>query len=656
MTDRREIIESYISRGWIPFAYKSPTHPPVGWDKSVITDNTVRECSESEFPVGLLLGAGTGLVAVDIDVQNGGSVEAFLERYGGDWRTLTVGTPSGGVHFLFEYPKDVDYLPKRINAGKWIDGMTGIDLLADGHHIVAPPTQRIGIPGKRDGEYRVIGDYPVAAMPPKLLADWLESCVSRPGPQGESVDSIPKADYGWVLDLHKAKVQEASTSAIGERDTTVYRCICLSVRIASYLPDDVLSIDQVEVDYAAAFAANQHGEEIRDLSGKLERALALAQQNPWVVSKEEKDELPAGLCEEDRKNYDNLVHQNLIKKYAGEKASHLYQEAKNADVEIVPLLNLDQMERRVSSQPAFLVKGLLAPAQSIMAVAQKKAGKTMLALNWVYSMTTGTPFLGRYEPVRPFKLAYFDSELGEANAFAYMDTLGIPRDMVLYCDLKGQARLFDTRSDHLRNKYAKALRDWGAEMIVVDCVGPIISAIGIDEQSSMVRPLLDSFDTLSRSAGCVAGPLVVHHAGHNESERGRGSSAFGDWPSMEWNLQRLGYGPEAPREFAIQSNRALGGATHSATPLEFDPRTLRVWYGGARKPSHPKWDLFDQTVGALGISSITTVKELKSAVEVKDETIKRWCDTDQRLRVVCEGSPGVARTWKRVEGIDPFNP
>lgn len=657
MQERREIIEDYITRGWVPFAYLSPTHPPVGWEQSVVSDNTVRECVESEFPVGLVLGAVSGLVAVDVDVQNGGSVDAFFARYGKEWRTRTVGTPSGGVHFLFDYPKGVEYLAKRINAGKWIDGLTGIDLLADGHHIVAPPTQRIGVEGKRDGEYRVIGDYPVAAMPPRLLADWLESCLARPGIHGEPVELIPEADYGWVLELHQAKVQEAATAEQGCRDDVVYRCLCVSVRIAFYLPDDVLSIAQVEADYADCYTAEQ-GEEIKDLAGKLERAIVLAEQNPWLVSKDERDELPAGLCETDREIYESQVHHNLIRKHAGEKADLLYREAKNTDVDIVPLLTLDQMERHVSAQPAFLVKGLLAPEQSIMAVAQKKAGKTMLALNWIYAMTTGTAFLGQYEPVRSMKVAYFDSELGEATAFAYMDTMGIPRDKVMYCDLKGQARLFDTRSDHLRNKYAKALRDWGADMIVVDCVGPIISSIGIDEQSSQVRPLLDSFDTLARSAGCVAGPLVIHHAGHENAKRPRGSSAFGDWPSMEWNLERHGYGSEAPREFSIQSNRALGGVTHDSVPLEFDPKTLRVWYGGSKKPKHEKYDQFDQFVDGLEIGAVTTVREIKSALGAKkDETIKRWCDSDQRLKLVNEGSPGrgLTRTWERVNGGSGFD-
>ena len=69
-----------------------------------------------------------------------------------------------------------------------------------------------------------------------------------------------------MVELHRAKVREAAESVPGERDTTVYKCLCVSVRLAWYLPDDLLTVDQVETDYVAAYESAQ-GDEIVDVPG-----------------------------------------------------------------------------------------------------------------------------------------------------------------------------------------------------------------------------------------------------------------------------------------------------------------------------------------------------------------------------------------------------
>lgn len=90
------------------------------------------------------------LVVVDVDPQNNGSLPAVLDRNGWDkMKTRTVATPSGGHHLDYSYPNGVDNLPKRINVGKWIDGLGAS---ARGRApVIAPPTIRVGHPTKPDG-------------------------------------------------------------------------------------------------------------------------------------------------------------------------------------------------------------------------------------------------------------------------------------------------------------------------------------------------------------------------------------------------------------------------------------------------------------------------------------------------------------------------
>jgi hypothetical protein len=86
------------------------------------------------------------------------------------------------------------------------------------------------------------------------------------------------------------------------------------------------------------------------------------------------------------------------------------------------------------------------------------------------------------------------------------------------------------------------LRKDRIDVIVVDPISAVTAACGIDENGNAeVRPLLDRFDAAAREAGC-RGIVIVHHTGHDGS-RFRGASAFGDWATAVWTLQRDGDGP-----------------------------------------------------------------------------------------------------------------
>lgn len=580
--NREEAVRSYIDRGWVPFAYSSETTPPADWQNAEVTDSTVRACTSTDDPIGIVLGKPSGLALVDIDVQHGGSLERFIERYGRDLsRTRVVGTPSGGYHLYYSYPSGVDNLPKRINAGRWIDGLQGIDLLADGHHVQAPPTIRVGHPTKPDGAYTVVGDNPVAPLPPRLLGDWLDSLTTRAPIDGKIVDEAPESDWSWMLELHQQKLREAAESTPGQRDQTVYSCVCASVRMALYLPDSVLTVDQVELDYAEQYEQAQH-EEIIDLPGKIRRALELAQAAPWVVesSTDRKVVLPPGVPEERRDQFLAQVETNILRQRAKEYASVKLLEVEAADLELPPVVSGESLRQQSAGQPEWVIEGLLAPGQSVLLTAQKKSGKTTTTLNFIKSLTSGEPFLGEHRPIRPLRVAYFDLELGSVMANGYIEQIGIPRDRLFYVDLLGQGRLIDTRVDSIRNGWARKLRELEVDAIVIDPVSPILSSSGMDEkENTPVRQLLDSFDALARSSGCSCGPVVVHHAGWGAAGRARGASAFGDWPGTEWNLQIED--PEDPfsrRRFSIQSNRATGGAVHLGRALGYDPATRKAWY------------------------------------------------------------------------------
>lgn len=85
---------------------------------------------------GLVTGATSGLVALDIDPKNGGlaSYDQLQARFGKLPPTLTQRTGSGGFHYLFNHPGG--RVPNKANLAE----LPGVDIRGDGGFIVIAPS------------------------------------------------------------------------------------------------------------------------------------------------------------------------------------------------------------------------------------------------------------------------------------------------------------------------------------------------------------------------------------------------------------------------------------------------------------------------------------------------------------------------------------
>ena len=111
--------------------------------------------------IGLVTGEANNLVVVDVDVKDGApglKSLSELEAECGKFDTLTVNTPSGGLHYYFSYPqgRSINCSANKIKPG--------VDIRANGGHVVAPGSVI-------DGNYYEFVDKnkQVAELPPKLL-------------------------------------------------------------------------------------------------------------------------------------------------------------------------------------------------------------------------------------------------------------------------------------------------------------------------------------------------------------------------------------------------------------------------------------------------------------------------------------------------------
>jgi hypothetical protein len=186
----------------------------------------------------------------------------------------------------------------------------------------------------------------------------------------------------------------------------------------------------------------------------------------------------------------------------------------------------------------------------ILLAAQYKAGKTTLVGNLIRSLTDADDFLDQFHVTRQARrVALIDNELDRHMIRRWLREQGIERtDLFAPVSLRGKLSTFDILDPQVRTEWAADLRELNADVLILDCLRPVLDALGLDENREAGR-LLTAFDELLGEAG-VSEAVVVHHMGHN-SERSRGDSRLRDWPDVEWRLVREdAEDPASPRYFS----------------------------------------------------------------------------------------------------------
>jgi Bifunctional DNA primase/polymerase, N-terminal len=175
-------------RGRCPSAGKHP-RTVNGVKDATIDENRIRAWWR-QWPsanVGVATGALSGLIVVDIDPRNGGSLNAIEVRYGQLPTTIVSESGGGGLHILFS-----------ARDGKSCDppGLMGVNLLADGKLFVAPPSWHSS--GRRyawsDGCGP--GDVQLAIAPKWLIGVCRRPCRSPITPPRASTTSSTRALIG----------------------------------------------------------------------------------------------------------------------------------------------------------------------------------------------------------------------------------------------------------------------------------------------------------------------------------------------------------------------------------------------------------------------------------------------------------------------------
>jgi putative DNA primase/helicase len=140
---------------------------------------------EPSAGIGCATGSTSGIFVVDADVKDGATGDVSLRQlekeFGELPATPTSRTPTGGRHYFFAYPTDVNL---RCSVGKFA---SGIDIRADGGYAVLPPTKN------GSGGYEWI--VPPTNVPPHAAPAWLIKRAIETQAGGNGTQPGPSVAY-----------------------------------------------------------------------------------------------------------------------------------------------------------------------------------------------------------------------------------------------------------------------------------------------------------------------------------------------------------------------------------------------------------------------------------------------------------------------------
>ena len=172
MAEMREfstVAREYLALGWsvIPMLARGK-RPAIGWLEFQRRRPTAAELKawfdiKGQPNIGIVTGAVSGLVVIDIDIAHGGqqSLERLEARNGALPQTVEALTGGGGRHLYFAHPGAM--VPTRVGIAD------GIDVRADGGCVVAPPSEHASGRHYRWAANRAPWQARLAPLPPWLL-------------------------------------------------------------------------------------------------------------------------------------------------------------------------------------------------------------------------------------------------------------------------------------------------------------------------------------------------------------------------------------------------------------------------------------------------------------------------------------------------------
>lgn len=445
-----------------------------------------------------------------------------LELLHGDLpRTATVRTPSGGRHIWFKKPSDMFIS----NASPW--GSSGIDIRSDGGYVVAA------------GEPGYVWEIPLEDA--NDIPNWLREVL----PKGGQAVSTTAFNPGMHEEDDLEMLEAVKFYANGHTPTTRYR-----------------KTDVGETDVYIGVVASHYDPGSRNLGGTI-GVVGGASARFHCMSTDWMTEDGRSFAEGDKRgnasdpvyNIDELEsfvttgHKNanfveplisVNKRSVGKKSiSERFRES---------ILDLDGIES--IEPPEFLIQDFLVRDSIAEIFGDPGSGKSFVALDWALHIATGKDWLG-LEIKKPEAVFYI---IGEGRAsFGVRSKAWQQYNGKIPNEFRANVNLMTTPVNLVNADEVAALIPIIAEakpaFIVIDTLARAV--VGADGNSDRDMGIaLDHADQIREATGaCV---LLVHHSGHSDKNRGRGSSAI--FGALETDIKLSGTHDNLTLQLTKQKN------------------------------------------------------------------------------------------------------
>lgn len=262
------------------------------------------------------------------------------------------------------------------------------------------------------------------------------------------------------------------------------------------------------------------------------------------------------------RDYLFLLAEETVRQRARRAAKRLVdaEERADEDFEIPEPTQLTVLLGEEDEVEDWRIKDVWPRGGNILLTAGAKAGKTTTTGNIVRCLVDGDRFLKVF-PVDPIaeceRVAIIDFEMPRKSVKKWLRQQAIRNtDSVVIWTERGKAAKFDLREQEIRAKWVARLVEKNSKVWMIDCLSPVLSALGINENDNTeVGRFLDGLTAAAVEAD-VDEIFLVHHMGH-AGERARGASRLIGWPDVNWRLVRkkdekdpnADTDPDAPRYF-----------------------------------------------------------------------------------------------------------
>lgn len=509
-------------------------HPRVRWAERATTDPAQIEGMWVEpSNVGVACGP-SGLVVIDEDQE--GRFEAYANDQGVSIpRTFTVRT-GRGRHYYFRAPQGVRIGNSPGDLGE------GIDVRGDGGMVVGPGSRHA-----TGTMYEVEIDAEIADLPL-----WLQRALMPPATAPNAVEHDLPGLIAGPRDGHP-----------GHRHNTL-KSYAASLRARS------VPLAEAKVLMEARWAACQQPPHCDD-EYPLDEALDLLR---WTY-----DTYPAGTSSEEPSRQD-LVEREVTWLEVREQAKEQFHARRMNEALIPGPVRLGDFLAEPDVETQYRVEGLWPRSGRVILSAQHKAGKTTMAMNLIRSLADGEKFLDQFPTTQAERIVLIDDEMDQRQLRRWLRDQNIQKaHAVEVISLRGRVGTFDILSEAGRKKWAQVIGR--CDVLVIDCLRPILDALGLDENRDAGRFLV-ALDALLADIG-RAEAVLVHHMGHG-AERARGDSRILDWPDANWMLVK------DPKDQQVRYFSANGRDVHwPESRLEFhDERRGLVLVGGSREDNRAR--------------------------------------------------------------------